>query len=99
MQGQVLLGVSSIKKYPSSGLSGRNQVPNRAPSGIETGELAKEASLVSLVGRKVQTRWPDDNNFYEAVISDYNRADVLTFPQLTKILFQVVYSRDAYVYF
>ncbi|BAT93043.1 Protein EMSY-LIKE 4 [Vigna angularis] len=73
--GQVLLGVSSIKKYPSSGLSGRNQVPNRAPSGIETGELANEASLVSLVGRKVQTRWPDDNNFYEAVISDYNRAD------------------------
>ncbi|XP_027902165.1 protein EMSY-LIKE 3-like isoform X1 [Vigna unguiculata] len=73
--GQVLLGVSSIKKYPSSGLSGRNQIPNRAPSGIETGELAKEASMVSLVGRKVRTRWPDDNNFYEAVISDYNRAD------------------------
>ena len=45
------------------------------------GELAEGASLDSLVGRRVRTRWPDDNNFYEAVISDYNRSEVLTFPQ------------------
>lgn len=25
-----------------------------------------------LIGKKVRTRWPDDNNFYEAVITDYN---------------------------
>lgn len=84
MQRQVVLGLSSIKQYPSSGLGGRNKVPNRAPSGIDMGEPAMGASLDSLVGRKVRTRWPDDNNFYEAIISDYNRAEVLTFPQFTK---------------
>ncbi|ESW21074.1 hypothetical protein PHAVU_005G039400 [Phaseolus vulgaris] len=73
--GQVLLGVSSIKQYPSSGLGGRNQVPNRASSGIDMGELSKGALQDSLVGRKVRTRWPDDNNFYEAIVSDYNQAD------------------------
>ncbi|KRH43436.1 hypothetical protein GLYMA_08G149700v4 [Glycine max] len=71
--GQVLPGVSSIKQYPSSGLGGRNQVPNRVTSGTVMGEVAKGASLDSLVGRRVRTRWPDDNNFYEAIISDYNR--------------------------
>ena len=29
-----------------------------------------------LVGRKVLTRWPDDNHFYEAVITRYNASDV-----------------------
>lgn len=29
----------------------------------------------SLVGRKLWTRWPEDNSFYEAVISDYNPAE------------------------
>jgi len=80
LQGQVLLGVSSIKQYPSSGLGGRNQVPNRASSGIDMGELSKGALQDSLVGRKVRTRWPDDNNFYEAIVSDYNQADVLILP-------------------
>ncbi|KAH1237239.1 Protein EMSY-LIKE 3 [Glycine max] len=71
--GQGLPGVSSIKQYPSSGLGGRNQVPNRVTSGTVMGEVAKGASLDSLVGRRVRTRWPDDNSFYEAIISDYNR--------------------------
>ncbi|TKY49527.1 EMSY 3 [Spatholobus suberectus] len=73
--GQVLPGVSSIKQYPLSGLGGRNQVPNRVTSGTGMGELAEGASLDSLVGRRVRTRWPDDNYFYEAVITDYNPAD------------------------
>ncbi|KAG4382038.1 hypothetical protein GLYMA_15G269700v4 [Glycine max] len=75
--GHALPGVSSIKQYPSSGLGGRNQVPNRVTSGTVMGELAEGASLDSLVGRRVRTRWPDDNNFYEAVISDYNRSEGL----------------------
>ncbi|KAJ1409719.1 ENT domain [Sesbania bispinosa] len=69
--GQVLPGVSSMKQYPSSGPGGRNQVPNRAVMG----EHAEGASFDSLIGRRVRTRWPDDNNFYEAVITDYNPAD------------------------
>ena len=70
-------GVSSIKQYPPSGPGGRNPVPNRVTSGPVTGELAEGASFDSLIGRRVRTRWPDDNNFYEAVIADYNPTDVL----------------------
>ncbi|KAK7283846.1 hypothetical protein RIF29_13594 [Crotalaria pallida] len=62
--GQILPGVSSMKQYPS-GPGGRNQVPNRAEG----------ASVDSLIGRRVRTKWPDDNHFYEAVITDYNPAD------------------------
>ncbi|KAG2396448.1 protein EMSY-LIKE 3-like [Vigna umbellata] len=69
--GQILPGVSSMKQYPSTGPGGRTQVPNRAV----TGEHAEGASFDSLVGRRVRTRWPDDNNFYEAVITNYNPAD------------------------
>ncbi|GAA0167351.1 hypothetical protein LIER_22305 [Lithospermum erythrorhizon] len=29
----------------------------------------------SLIGKKVMTRWPKDNNFYEAVIAEYNPSD------------------------
>lgn len=75
--GQVLPGAPSIKQYPSSGPGGRNQVPNRVTSGTGTGELAEAASIDPLVGKKVRTRWPDDNNFYEAVITDYNPVDRL----------------------
>ncbi|XP_057457328.1 protein EMSY-LIKE 3-like [Lotus japonicus] len=71
--GQVLPGVSSIKQHPSSGPGLRNQVPNRVTSGTVMG--AEGASVDSLIGRKVRTKWPDDNNFYEAVIADYNPID------------------------
>jgi hypothetical protein len=77
LQGQALPGVSSTKQYPSSGPGGRNQVPNRVTSGTVAGELAEGATLESLIGRRVRTRWPDDNNFYEAVITAYNPIDVL----------------------
>ncbi|XP_058723115.1 protein EMSY-LIKE 3-like isoform X2 [Vicia villosa] len=74
--GQVLPGGSSIKQYPSSGPGGRNQVPNRVTSGTVAGELAEGASFDSLNGRRLRTRWPDDNNFYEAVITDYNPVEI-----------------------
>lgn len=78
MQGLVLPGVPSIKQYPSSGPGGRNQVPNRVTSGTAAGERAEGTSFDSLNGRRLRTRWPDDNNFYEAVITDYNPVEVLT---------------------
>ncbi|CAI0450317.1 unnamed protein product [Linum tenue] len=42
---------------------GRAQVANRNSAGA--------FSVNPLVGRKVWTRWPEDNNFYEALITDY----------------------------
>ncbi|AES87210.2 emsy amine-terminus (ENT)/plant tudor-like domain protein [Medicago truncatula] len=70
--GQILPGVSSVKQFPPSGPGGRNQVPNRAVMGERAGGGSFDAPLI---GRKVRTRWPDDNNFYEAVICDYNPND------------------------
>ncbi|KAI3740058.1 hypothetical protein L2E82_30475 [Cichorium intybus] len=63
-------GASSMKmQYPLSDGSGRGQIGNRMASGVVVNETA---SFSPLIGRKVRTRWPDDNNFYEAVITDYN---------------------------
>ncbi|KAJ8527527.1 hypothetical protein K7X08_014978 [Anisodus acutangulus] len=43
-------------------------------SALHSGELA-ERPRDPLIGRRVMTRWPDDNNFYEAIITDYNAVD------------------------
>lgn len=50
-------------QYPSTGPNGRGQ-PSEA------------STFDPLIGRKVLTRWPEDNNFYEAVITDYNPREV-----------------------
>ncbi|GMH00085.1 hypothetical protein Nepgr_001924 [Nepenthes gracilis] len=61
------------KPYPSSGLSGRAQVAIHSTSGaFAANERAGTTNLDPLIGRKVWTRWPEDNNFYEAVITDYD---------------------------
>ncbi|KAL8542397.1 hypothetical protein ACS0TY_003316 [Phlomoides rotata] len=57
---------SSMKMQYPPGLVGRGQFANR------NSEPAEGGSFDSLIGRKVRTKWPDDNNFYEAVITDYN---------------------------
>ncbi|KAF4390888.1 hypothetical protein F8388_005701 [Cannabis sativa] len=71
-----LPGGSSMKQYPSSGPTGRGQVVNRVASGNIASEHAEGAAIDSLIGKKVRTRWPDDNNFYEAVITDFNAAEI-----------------------
>lgn len=60
-------------RYPLMGRTPRGMLSNHGSSVIP---LANEANDVGtrdhLIGRKLRTRWPDDNNFYEAVIVDYN---------------------------
>ncbi|XP_009631006.1 protein EMSY-LIKE 3 isoform X1 [Nicotiana tabacum] len=41
---------------------------------LRSGELAERPGD-SFLGRRVMTRWPDDNNFYEAIITKYNAVD------------------------
>lgn len=61
------------KPYPSAGLTGRPQLANRGSSGAFVGNEAAEGTTYDpLIGKKVWTRWPEDNHFYEAVITDYN---------------------------
>ncbi|PSS10024.1 Protein EMSY-LIKE like [Actinidia chinensis var. chinensis] len=78
--GPIMPSGSSMKmQYPSSGPTagptGRGQLGNRVSSTALASEPAEGASFDPLIGRKVRTRWPDDNNFYEAVITDYNRVE------------------------
>lgn len=71
--GQPFPGLSSVKsmQYHSSITAGRGQF--RTSSGtLTTNEPAEPGTYDPLIGRKVMTRWPEDNNFYEAVITDYN---------------------------
>lgn len=64
-------------QYPSAGLAGRTQAGNRGSSGaFATTEAAEATTYDPLIGRKVWTRWPEDNHFYEAVITDYNPVEV-----------------------
>ncbi|KAL0308863.1 UNVERIFIED_CONTAM: protein EMSY-LIKE 3 [Sesamum radiatum] len=65
-------GSSSMKMQYPPGPAGRGQFGNRISSGGLTNQPAQGGSFDPLVGRKVRTRWPDDNNFYEALITDYN---------------------------
>lgn len=50
---------------------------NRVASGpLVSREPNEVGTSDPLVGRKVYTRWPKDNNFYEAVITDFDVAKV-----------------------
>ena len=74
LQGQKIPGGPAVKSMPSSaGPFGRGPVINRNTS---AGLPPEGPQLNPLIGRKVMTRWPDDNSFYEAVITDYDAAKV-----------------------
>lgn len=76
-QGQILPSPPPVKmQQPPSGPTGRGQIVNRVSSSALAGAPAEGAPSDSLIGRKVRTRWPDDNNFYEAVITDHNPVEV-----------------------
>lgn len=75
LQGHILPGVPSKTQYPPPGPTPRGLLGNRI-SGAHGSEPAGASSYSPLIGRKVRTRWPDDNNFYEAVITNYDEAQV-----------------------
>ncbi|PWA80381.1 emsy N Terminus (ENT)/ plant Tudor-like domains-containing protein [Artemisia annua] len=69
----VMGGASSMKaQHAPPGSTGRGHLGNRVNSGALANEAAETSSFSPLIGRKVKTRWPDDNNFYEATITDFN---------------------------
>ncbi|XP_061360200.1 protein EMSY-LIKE 3 isoform X1 [Gastrolobium bilobum] len=69
--------IKKPKSFPSTGHTNRSQVTNRGGSSgaFAANESAEAASYHPWIGRKVWTRWPEDNHFYEAVITDYNPAE------------------------
>ncbi|PWA52056.1 EMSY domain-containing protein [Artemisia annua] len=60
-------------RYPLMGRTPRGMPPNHGSSVVPIANEANDAGTRDyLVGRKLRTRWPADNTFYEAVIVDYN---------------------------
>ena len=61
-------------QYSSSVPAGSRQLNNRSSSGALLANGSAEAPTYdeTFIGRKVWTRWPDDNNFYKAVIRNYD---------------------------
>lgn len=73
--GQSVPGLSSMRstQLPFTGSGARGHLTHRTSSSAGlTNEPSEAAMRDPLVGRKVMTRWPEDNTFYEAVITDYN---------------------------
>ncbi|WZZ40597.1 hypothetical protein YC2023_036856 [Brassica napus] len=72
----VLPGSSSLKPIPYHPLDQppRGQVMNNRLPSVPTSssEPAKGSGPESFVGRRVRTRWPEDNAFYEAAITKYD---------------------------
>lgn len=60
-------------QIPPTGPGVKGQIMNRSSSGAVA---PTEPAYNPLIGRKVWTRWPEDNSFYEAVITDYNPREV-----------------------
>ncbi|RCV11088.1 hypothetical protein SETIT_2G160000v2 [Setaria italica] len=70
---QKVSGGSAVKPTSSSeGPSARGPLMNRYFPGGPSAEFSEAQNVNPLIGRKVMNRWPDDNSFYEVVISDYN---------------------------
>ncbi|KAL9251831.1 EMSY-LIKE 3-like protein [Drosera capensis] len=63
---------TSLQQYPT-GIPGRPRAPNRSmPGAYVAREPADARNSNPLIGRKLWTRWPDDNHFYEATVFDYS---------------------------
>ncbi|XP_031738481.1 protein EMSY-LIKE 1 isoform X2 [Cucumis sativus] len=58
--------------YSSSVPAGSRQLNNQCSGTLLANESAEAPPYDTLIGRKVWTRWPEDNSFYEAVIKDYD---------------------------
>lgn len=84
-------------QYPPTGPAANRSFINRSSSGnIPTNEPAEAATFDPLIGRKVWTRWPEDNNFYEAVITDYNPTEV--YVQSAVLSMFMFYSRGSTIF-
>lgn len=87
-QGQKVPGGPSVKAMtPSAGPSGRGPHMNRNfPVGLVSFEPSEALHINPLINRKVMSRWPEDNSFYEATITDYNPETVCSYFIIATVL-------------
>ena len=72
-------GLSSVKSVQHASVApagGRHFANRSSSSALATNAPTAGATFDPFVGKKVWTRWPEDNYFYEAVITDFNPNDV-----------------------
>nr|XP_043637905.1 protein EMSY-LIKE 3 isoform X2 [Erigeron canadensis] len=61
------------QSYASASFNGRDLTPKQSFGGaFSANGLDVDNTSDPIIGRKVWTRWPEDNNFYEAVIKEFN---------------------------
>lgn len=63
-------------QYTSTGPSLSRQLTSRSSTGPHAISEPAEVATYDLIGKKVWMRWPADNSFYEALITDYNPNEV-----------------------
>ncbi|CAM6010005.1 unnamed protein product [Sphagnum balticum] len=71
-KGSVGPPVATLKPAPPMG-RGSNAGRGNAPWSNHIGAGPSDMHTDPWVGRRVMTRWPEDNTFYEAVVTDYDR--------------------------
>ncbi|KAF3564422.1 hypothetical protein DY000_02019606 [Brassica cretica] len=62
----------TFQSYPSMGSTRSRSFNNHLVSGAVS---AANEPAEALIGRKVWTKWPEDNSFYEAVVTQYNAVE------------------------
>lgn len=83
---------ATTPKTPGAPPAGRGSNLGRGPAPARTG-VGSDSPSDHHLGRKVKTRWPDDNTFYEAVITDYDPEKVHSSLSKPRLLWCVdVYS-------
>lgn len=69
--------MTTVKSMPYSSTDpARNRQIAKRSSSDGRAEPIGAATFDPLIGRKVWTRWPADNSFYEAVITNYDAVEV-----------------------
>ncbi|XP_057845103.2 protein EMSY-LIKE 3 isoform X3 [Cryptomeria japonica] len=73
-KGRSQANVLQMAKTPQVAVPGRDQIVLKRPPGRSSGKSQSTAlpNIDLLIGRKVMTRWPQDNRFYEATITSYD---------------------------
>lgn len=61
-------------QYPSIGSTRSRSFNNHVV--VSGGAVSGNEPAEALIGKKVWTRWPEDNSFYEAVVTQYNAVEV-----------------------
>ncbi|KAJ4883331.1 Protein EMSY-LIKE 2 [Raphanus sativus] len=63
----------TFQSYPSIGSTRSRSFNNHVV--VSGGAVSGNEPAEALIGKKVWTRWPEDNSFYEAVVTQYNAVE------------------------